>query len=152
MTNVRQTLRPPRLAILYLVVAWAVDYRLSSSAVLPDGYRFWLSLVVVVVGVVLSYSAISLFDRVGTSHKLTGENAALVIEGPYRWSRNPMYLGLTLIVLGIAIYGGSVPFLLVPVAFLLTLNFAFVPWEERRLETTFGDDYRAYRQHVRRWL
>ncbi|MCK5438382.1 MAG: isoprenylcysteine carboxylmethyltransferase family protein [Gemmatimonadetes bacterium] len=152
MTDVRQTFRPPRLAILYLVVAWAVDYSLSSSAVLPDGYRFWLSLVVVVVGVVLSYSTITLFERAGTTHKLAGDNATLVVEGPYRWSRNPMYLGLTLIVLGIAIYGGSVPFLLVPVAFLLTLNFAFVRWEERRLEAAFGDEYQAYRERVRRWL
>jgi protein-S-isoprenylcysteine O-methyltransferase Ste14 len=63
-----------------------------------------------------------------------------------------MYLGLTLIVLGIAIYGGSVPFLLVPVVFFLTLNLGFVPWEERRLEATFGDEYRAYREQVRRWL
>jgi len=148
----RQILRPPRLAILYLVIAWAVDYGLSSPALIPVGYRFWLSLVVVVVGVVLSYHTITLFERAGTTHKLAGENAALVIEGPYRWSRNPMYLGLTLIVLGIAIYGGSVPFLLAPVAFLLTLNFAFVPWEEGRLEATFGDEYRAYRQRVRRWL
>ncbi len=148
----RQTFRPPRLAILYLVVAWAVDYSLSSSPVLPAGYRFWLSLAVVVVGVLLSYRTITLFERAGTTHKLAGENAALVIDGPFRWSRNPMYLGLTLIVLGIAIYGGSVPFLLAPVAFLLTLNFAFVPWEERRLEATFGDEYRAYRGRVRRWL
>jgi protein-S-isoprenylcysteine O-methyltransferase Ste14 len=45
-----------------------------------------------------------------------------------------------------------VPFLLVPVAFFLTLNFGFVPWEERRLEARFGDEYRAYRKQVRRWL
>ena len=148
----RQTFRPPRLAIFYLVVAWAVDYSLWSPAVIPTGYRFWLSLAVVVVGVVLSYRTITLFERAGTTHKLAGENAALVVEGPYRWSRNPMYMGLTLIVLGIAIYGGSVPFLLVPVAFLLTLDLAFVPWEERRLEAAFGDEYRAYRQRVRRWF
>ena len=148
----RQTFRPPRLAILYLVIAWVADYRLSSPAVISIGYRFWLSLVVVAGGVWLSYRTMRLFERAGTTHKLAPESTALVVEGPFRWSRNPMYLGLTLIVLGIAIYGGSMPFLLVPVVFFLTLNFAFVPWEERRLEATFGDPYRAYRQQVRRWL
>ncbi len=148
----RQMFRPPRLAIVYLLVAWAVDYVLSSPAVITIGYRFWLSLVIVAAGVWLSYSTVKLFERAGTTHKLTGASTALVIEGPFRWSRNPMYWGLTLIVLGIAIYVGSVPFLLVPVAFLLTLNFGFVPWEERRLEETFGDPYRAYRDRVRRWL
>jgi protein-S-isoprenylcysteine O-methyltransferase Ste14 len=148
----RQTFRPPRLAILYLVIAWIVDYSLSSPAIVPNGVRFWLSLVIVAAGVWLSYRTMKLFERAGTTHKLTGESTALVIEGPFRWSRNPIYLGLTLIALGIAIYGGSVPFLLVPVAFLLTLDFAFVPWEERRLEATFGDEYRAYRERVRRWL
>jgi protein-S-isoprenylcysteine O-methyltransferase Ste14 len=148
----RQTFLPPRLAIFYLVIAWIVDYGLSSPAVISIGYRFWLSLVVVVGGVWLSYRTVKLFERAGTTHKLAGESTALVIEGPFRWSRNPMYLGLTLIVLGIAIYGGSVPFLLVPVVFFLTLNLGFVPWEERRLEATFGDEYRAYREQVRRWL
>lgn len=148
----RQTFRPPRLAILYLVIAWIVDYSLSSPAIVPNGVRFWLSLAIVAVGVGLSYRTMKLFQRAGTTHKLVGESTALVIAGPFRWSRNPIYLGLTLIVLGIAIYGGSVPFLLAPVAFLLTLNFAFVPWEERRLEATFGDEYRAYRERVRRWV
>jgi protein-S-isoprenylcysteine O-methyltransferase Ste14 len=140
------------LAILYLVIAWIVDYGLSSPAIMSLGYRFWLSLVVVAGGVSLSYRTVKLFERAGTTHKLAGENTTLVIEGPFRWSRNPIYVGLTLIVLGIAIYGGSVPFLLAPVVFFLTLNFGFVPWEERRLEATFGDPYRAYQQQVRRWL
>lgn len=148
----RQFFRPPRLAVLYLVVAWIVDYSLSSPAILSIGYRFWLSLAVVAGGLWLSYRTVKLFERAGTTHKLAGESTALVLEGPYLWSRNPMYVGLTLIVLGIAIYGGSVPFLAAPVVFLLTLNFAFVPWEERRLEATFGDEYRAYRDRVRRWL
>lgn len=148
----RQFFRPPWLAVLYLVVAWIVDYSLSSPAILSIGYRFWLSLAVVAGGLWLSYRTVKLFERAGTTHKLAGESTALVLEGPYLWSRNPMYVGLTLIVLGIAIYGGSVPFLAAPVVFLLTLNFAFVPWEERRLEATFGDEYRAYRDRVRRWL
>ena len=63
-----------------------------------------------------------------------------------------MYIGLTLAVLGIALFVGTVPMLLVPAALLLTLNFAFVPWEERRLEAMFGDEYREYQKRVRRWL
>ncbi|HSJ31813.1 MAG TPA: isoprenylcysteine carboxylmethyltransferase family protein, partial [Longimicrobiales bacterium] len=76
----------------------------------------------------------------------------LVETGPYRWVRNPMYLGLGLLLLGEAILLGSVR-ILVLIAVLFALLHAFITWyEEPALERKFGDDYRAYRKRVHRWI
>ena len=63
-----------------------------------------------------------------------------------------MYLGIALLMLGTGLPFGTWPFLVAPAGFLLTVNRAFVPGEERALETALGDEYRRYRSRVRRWL
>ena len=80
------------------------------------------------------------------------ESTRLVEEGPYRFTRNPMYLGMTLILLGIAFFAGTPPAFLAPLLFFLTLNTAFIPFEEKKMEVRFGEAYRTYKRRVRRWL
>jgi protein-S-isoprenylcysteine O-methyltransferase Ste14 len=76
----------------------------------------------------------------------------LVQDGLFAFSRNPMYLGMVLVVLGVAtLLRGAVPFV-VPVVLAVLLYLRFIRFEERALEQTFGDDYRAYKARVRRWL
>ena len=76
----------------------------------------------------------------------------LVVDGPYRYVRNPMYLGAILSLLGAALYYGS-PWLLAYVAaFVLWAHLFVVGYEEPRLRRTFGDDYAAYAGRVQRWL
>lgn len=81
-----------------------------------------------------------------------GEPKALVAEGPYRWSRNPMYLGIVLGLIGIAFFDGSPAFLLAPAGFYLITDRVFIPYEEARLERLFGADYAELKRQVRRWL
>jgi protein-S-isoprenylcysteine O-methyltransferase Ste14 len=79
-------------------------------------------------------------------------STALVVDGMFRWSRNPMYLGLTAMLIGTALLlDRALPWLVV-VAFVATLRFHFIRHEERLMEATFGADYVAYKQRVRRWL
>lgn len=76
----------------------------------------------------------------------------LVCDGPFRFSRNPMYVGVISSLAGVALWFGTLPiFLAVPVAFAF-LNFFHVPHEERMLRRIFGDRYLAYSKEVRRWL
>lgn len=80
------------------------------------------------------------------------KTTALVVTGPYRFTRNPMYLGMLLVLLGIALWLGTlVPLLVVPLL-ALALQKGFVEKEERLLEEQFGDEYRAFRARVRRWI
>jgi protein-S-isoprenylcysteine O-methyltransferase Ste14 len=77
---------------------------------------------------------------------------ALVVEGPYRWVRNPMYLGAMVSLLGAAVYYGSPWLLAYLAAFALWAHLFVVGYEEPHLRGTFGEDYAAYLGRVRRWL
>ena len=72
--------------------------------------------------------------------------------GPLAFSRNPMYLGLTLFFFGIAVAVGTLPMLIAPVGFWATMNFVFVPHEEMVLEQLLGAEYLDYKRRGRRWL
>ena len=90
--------------------------------------------------------------RAGTNIRPDLPTTALVTEGPFRFTRNPLYLGLTLMYAGIALLiPGTWPLLLlVPV--LLVMRWGVIAREERYLERKFGEPYRAYLGRVRRWL
>lgn len=76
----------------------------------------------------------------------------LVCEGPFRYSRNPMYVGVTVALFGIALWVGTLPmYIAAPIVFML-LNFFHIPREERMLSELFGERYFTYSKEVRRWL
>jgi protein-S-isoprenylcysteine O-methyltransferase Ste14 len=111
-------------------------------------------------GVVLGASGFALanwgsvlFSKAGTEILPSSPaNRALVVSGPFRYSRNPMYVGVVLLTLGFAIGFGTWPFYAVPVLMFLLLNFAFIPFEEAKMQRQFCDQYTDYRRRVRRWL
>jgi protein-S-isoprenylcysteine O-methyltransferase Ste14 len=108
-------------------------------------------LVLVLLGLV-ALPAILAFRRARTHPEPWKPTKALVTVGPYRYSRNPMYLGFTLCYAGIAIWQNSVwPLLALPVV-IAVVRVGVIQREERYLEGLFGEDYRAYRAQVRRWL
>lgn len=100
----------------------------------------------------IGFAAVLAFRRAGTSPKPWEPSTALVVSGPYRLTRNPMYLGFTLLYLGAAAWINTLwPLLALPVV-LVVMQRGVIHREEAYLERRFGDDYRAYRAQVRRWL
>lgn len=107
---------------------------------------------VLVVAAMVVLPAIRAFGRAGTRPEPWKPTTALVTSGPYRWSRNPMYLGFALVYLGLAAWANSWwPILLFPLV-LLTMQFGVIHREEAYLERLFGEEYRTYRARVRRWV
>lgn len=101
---------------------------------------------------VLMSACMLLFLRARTTIIPQGSASALVTSGPYRISRNPMYVSLASAYLGVVVLTGnlwSVLLLAVPVA---VLQRVVIPFEEGTMQATFGGEYEAYRAHVRRWL
>jgi protein-S-isoprenylcysteine O-methyltransferase Ste14 len=92
------------------------------------------------------------FFRKKTTPLPTGEPSALVETGPYRYSRNPMYLGFLPLLASVAFFTGSPVYLLSPWAFFLVVNRLFVPYEEAKLDRLFGEAYAKLKLKVPRWL
>jgi protein-S-isoprenylcysteine O-methyltransferase Ste14 len=109
-------------------------------------------LVLVAVGILVAFSAQVIFRRVHTTTIPFEKPSTFVTSGPYRFTRNPMYVGLTLIYVGVAGTRLEIwPVIVLPLL-LAYLNFLVIPVEERRLSAVFGDAYHRYCASVRRWL
>lgn len=106
----------------------------------------------ILIGLVLLVSANGLFVRAGTDVIPFREVSTLVTTGVYRFSRNPMYLGMLTVLLGCAVTVGAASALLVPVIFAVIIEYRFIRPEEQMLLALFPEDYPAYRGRVRRWL
>ena len=100
----------------------------------------------------MTASSAGAFKRAGTPVVPFETSTALVIRGWYRVTRNPMYLGLALVLAGVGVLQGSVGALLPLPVFIAILHFRFILGEERLLEELFGEEFRAYRLRVRRWI
>ena len=103
-------------------------------------------------GFALSASGAFSFKKAGTAIRPFETPAVLVTDGLYRYTRNPMYLGMILILTGTAIYLGSLtPWFVIPVLFLIIQEW-FIKHEEPFLENIFGKEYLDYKSKIRRWI
>ncbi len=100
---------------------------------------------------VLLYAA-GLFRKHRTAIKPFKESSALVTQGLYHFTRNPMYLSLVIVLFGVAVLLGSVSCLLVPPFFAWLITVLFIRVEEAMLTERFGEAYLAYQQRARRWV
>jgi protein-S-isoprenylcysteine O-methyltransferase Ste14 len=108
--------------------------------------------VLVGVGIAVAFSAMGIFRKSKTTTVPHETPTTLVISGPYRFTRNPMYVGLTLIYLGVAGTRNEIwPVIVLPLL-LAYVNFLVIPVEEKNLRGVFGDEYQKYGERVGRWL
>jgi len=140
---------PPVYALLLLALAQLLAVWLPLPV---DLSAEWLALLLGAAGIGLLLWAWFHFRQWRTTPVPFGTPSALVLTGPYRWTRNPMYLGIVLVLVGLVFLLGSPWFLLVPAGFWQIVNRLFIPYEEARLTELFGRDYQAFTVTVRRWL
>lgn len=104
------------------------------------------------IGLAIAFAASAQFHRRRANIQTFGEPTRLVTGGLFRLSRNPMYLGMTLLLVGAAVgLGGGWPSL-VAVAFIVLADRWYIPFEERAMRRRFGADYESYCRKVRRWI
>ena len=145
-------LPPPAWALLYVLLAAGVSWftgwpRISWLHSPPLGIALF------VVGWAPPVWAAAVFRRAGTEFNPTSPvNRSLVTSGPYRFTRNPMYLGLVIVSLGVAVWVGAWPMFLAPIAAFATCNWVHIPFEEAKMRRQFGEAFDAYAARVRRWL
>ena len=142
---------PPRLVLVLLVAMGALRVLLPGPTLLDFPYNL-AGAVVAAMGFLIALSGARLFGRVGTNIRTFNEPGVLVTDGPFRWSRNPMYLGFVLLLLGAAmLLGTATPFLAVAL-FAIVADRWYIAFEERAMQAKFGADYAAYMLRTRRWL
>ena len=140
---------PPVWTLALLLIAYGIDRAIDTPVLV---YSDIAAAVLIVAGFGIAMWAGATFTRAGTELQPTSEvNSKLVTAGPFRYMRNPMYTGLLLVSLGVALFFGTVPFFVVPVILFLLLNATFIPYEEAKMERQFGAQFRDYKSRTRRW-
>jgi protein-S-isoprenylcysteine O-methyltransferase Ste14 len=142
---------PPLIFAVPLAVALYED-RSNHLEVMSPRFAMITGVAIILVGLIVAIAAFVQFRRARTSIMPFRPTTAIVDRWPYSFTRNPMYVAMTVIYIGIAIFFNSLwPFLLLPLV-ILVIQRGVIEREERYLEQKFGSDYFDYRSRVRRWL
>ena len=144
-------LLPPSYFFAALAFTLAAHFLFPLAIIIPTAWRI-AGLLPIALGVALNIVADRQFKQRGTEVKPFMRSSALVTDGVFRISRNPMYLGMVLIVAGAAVIEGSLSPWIAVAALAVLLDRVFIVREEAMLEETFGSAFQQYRQNVRRWL
>jgi protein-S-isoprenylcysteine O-methyltransferase Ste14 len=126
-------------------------YLIPVMIVIPKPYSY-LGAVLMLLGLALMTWTSMLFRKAGTSFQLHGGGSVLLTSGPFQFSRNPMYLGMLIWLIGLSVLLGSLITFLFPILFFLLANFFVIPLEEKSMEQTAGEQFAEYKRRVRRWL
>ena len=142
---------PPILALIMIALIY-----LSSLFIEPTifNYQGSLSVLVLILGLACAIPSFKLFARYKTtiSPLKPSDATALVTEGMYRYSRNPMYLGLLLLTIASTIWFGTWFGIIINILFIFLINFLQIIPEEEALLEIFGEEYEEYKKNVRRWI
>ena len=141
---------PPHYLILSIVIILALDT--FTSSYIFGGWVPYLGLIPMLFGISVSGYAILQFRRAKTNLVPFTKSTTLVIQGLYKYTRNPMYLGMELLLIGLAIYTDTSYGWLVVLGFPIIIHNLFIIKEEQQMIDTFGDGYLDYRRQVRRWV
>jgi len=142
---------PPILLVAIGVASAAIQWLwFGPFNISPIGGAF--GLLVVLASICLFAACGERFKKAGTPYRPVSPTTAIVSSGPYRFSRNPMYVAMAAVLAGLGVLLGSWVFAAGLLIFMLVVHFGVVLPEERYLESLHGDTYRRYKQSVRRWL
>ena len=142
---------PPLIFLAGLIVGFALE-ALLPGVDLPGLVEWGLGGLLVVAGLGLLLTFNASFSRKGTAVEPWKPTTAIVTTGPYRFTRNPAYLGMVLTYVGIAVMSSAV-WVLLPLPFVLAvIDRGVIQREERYLARKFGDEYLGYKRTVRRWI
>lgn len=142
---------PPTYFIILLLLSIGLHFIFPIKKIIfpPYAYFGWI---LIIFGAVLNIWTDSLFKKGKTTVKPFEKPTELIIKGPFKISRHPMYLGMVAVLLGVAILHGTLIIFIFPVIFIVLSEKLFIPYEENNLKEVFGENYIYYKNRVRRWL
>ena len=142
---------PPVIYISALVIGVGLNYLLPLSP-LPGLWASVAGAVLILASIAIMPPVLLRFRRAGTTLNVHKAASALITDGPYRFSRNPIYVSLTLLYVGLGAFFNNAWILILVAPVLLIMDRWVIRKEERHLEEKFGEAYRQYKSVVRRWI
>jgi protein-S-isoprenylcysteine O-methyltransferase Ste14 len=130
----------------------AINYFGMAENVLFTGLLKLAGYFLIALGILLPIWGARLFRQHETNIMPYNDPDNIVTNGPFRFSRNPMYLGMILVLFGVATLYATVLSFVFPLIYFGVANWYFIPYEEGRMIVAFGDEFTAYKAKVRRWL
>ena len=143
---------PPFVALIACVLMWLSNHIIGGGFVY--GTALYAGVILMAAGFVLAFAGLrTLIGNCTTPSPIKIDRAKkLVTSGLYQISRNPMYLGMVIVLIGLAVVFGNPWLLAGPLAFALYINRFQIKPEEQMMAAKFGSDYSAYKNRVRRWI
>jgi len=142
---------PPTWMLVAIIAMLVFHFLLPIAKIVPTLWNL-TGLVFLVSGITLNLIADRAFQRVGTTVKPYQESSSLVTNGVFQISRNPMYLGMVLILIGVAVFLRTLSPLLVVIPFAILIDQIYIRVEEQMLTEKFGATWQTYKAKTRRWL
>jgi protein-S-isoprenylcysteine O-methyltransferase Ste14 len=151
MKKSKTSLLPPSYLLIFLLFAIGLHFVLPIAHIVPFPYNL-VGLLLIAIGIWLNLWADGLFKTNETTVKPFEKSSALILDGPFRFTRHPMYLGMVIGLLGLAILLRSLVTFFVTIAFAITMTVVFIHPEEKAMKEAFGNEYLDYKARVRRWV
>jgi len=142
---------PPTHFYIYLVISIILHYTVPLIQIFNYPY-YLIGFLFFIIGTGLNIWADILLKKQKTTVKPNEKPTALIETGAFKISRNPMYLGLAVILFGAGFILGSVTSFVGVILFVAAMEMAFIPQEEKMLLEQFGEKYQVYKKKVRRWI
>jgi protein-S-isoprenylcysteine O-methyltransferase Ste14 len=149
--NINKNIHPPIIALMFIVLAYFLGRFAPLPFVAPAILRN-LGLLMTFVGFLLGIGAFLEFRKARTTVDPHGSSQQVVTSGIYRFTRNPIYLGFLLMVIGLPLNSGLYWGVVMAPFYILLMNRLVIEQEETYLERKFGETYASYKAQVRRWL
>ena len=143
--------KPPLIYLGFLALGLWLDW-LWPYPLLPEMLRYILGGALIGLGLALALASVRRFKAAGTSFHTHKPATAILTEGPYQISRNPIYIGLTAVYAGIGVAADAPLVWLLLLPALVVMHYGVILREERYLERKFGKEYLDYKARVRRWI
>ena len=144
-------IHPPVLLLLHLLLSFLLHELFPLPLAFPDVLT-WTGYLLVLLGIGLAFSAVRQFIQAHTTLDPHGSVSTIVTNGPYKFSRNPIYLGLVYLLVGFSFIFNSYWGLILSPVMMIMLHQFVIRFEEAYLEEKFGGVYAGYKSRVRRWL
>ena len=149
--NINKNVHPPIVALIFIAIAYVAKWAIPIPLVLPNVVRI-IGFAFVIIGFLLGLIAFSEFNKAHTTLNPHGSVSSIITSGIYRFTRNPIYLGFLLMLIGFPLNSGTLWGLILAPVFIYSMNSLVIEKEEAYLEKKFRDVYTSYKSRVRRWL